>query len=160
MFNKVTFLVVVLLSILLSGCVSSIKEMVANSFPTYDETVKNWPSLGSDQSRIFLFLPKNTPAFSYCKVTLDGVDYGGMLNGTFMFVDVKKGEHILFCTKTNKPKLTLELDGGEIVYVSGLSPLAVIEDPNIHAQLKELNHAFEESLPYDEQPFTIKRRSK
>ncbi len=160
MFRKIIFLIVLVCSTCLAGCSSMLKEMVANSFPTYGETVENWPELDADHSRIFLFLPTQTPSLSYCKVTLDGVDYGGMLNGTFMFIDVEKGKHTLFCTKSNKPKLNLDLKGGEIVYINGISPLTVNAKQDIENQLGGLNHAFEEALPYDDQPFTIKRRSK
>ena len=83
-----------------------------------------------------------------------------MLQGTFMFIDVKAGEHTVYCTKTNNPKLSVSTKGGEIVYIDGISPLVIVNIEDVQSQLKGLNHAFEEALPYDDQPFTIKRRSK
>ncbi|MCW8929053.1 MAG: DUF2846 domain-containing protein [Gammaproteobacteria bacterium] len=161
MFKCSKILFVLILPVFLLGCVT-VKNMVANSFPTYDETVQNWPELDTNHSRLFLFLPdeKFLRPTSYCKVTVDGVDYGGILNGTFMFIDVTKGEHTLFCTNSNTPKLILNTKGGDIVYISGTSPLKVVDIQDIQDQLKVLNHTFDEALPYDDQPFTIKRRSK
>jgi len=170
-FRKITVIFALFCTISLSGCMNKIMNMVADSFPTYEETVNSWPELDENHSRIFLFSldrkiheiyigPFEPFSDPYCEVTLDGVEYGGMLSGTFMFIDVNVGEHTLFCTKSNTPKLTLNTKGGDIVYISGISPLKIVKIQDIQDQLKILNHAFDEALPYDEQPFTIKRRSK
>ncbi len=159
--NSLKLMPILIFMFCLNGC-STVQQMVADSFPTYDETVQNWPKLDENHSRFFLYSPngKFIDFDTYCKVTLDGVDYGGMLQGTFMFIDVKAGEHTVYCTKTNKPKLSVNTKGGEIVYIDGISPLVIVNIEDVQGQLKGLNHAFEEALPYDDQPFTIKRRSK
>ncbi len=166
MFRKIIIIFALLCTINLAGCVNMLANMVANSFPTYEETVNSWPALDKNHSRIFLFsldtklYEIHTPfSDSSCAVILDGVEYGGILSGTFMFIDVAAGEHTLFCTKSS-PKLVLNTSGGDIVYISGISPLKVVKIKDIQDQLKVLNHAFDEALPYDDQPFTIKRRSK
>lgn len=134
-------------------------HMVANSFPTYEETINSWPELDENHSRIFMFsLDQRAFEFSgsRCEIILDGVEYVGMFPGTFMFIDVVAGEHTLLCSKSD---LTLNTKGGDIVYVSQTSPLKSVKIQDIQEQLKELNHGFDEALPYDDQPFTIKRRS-
>ena len=150
---------------------SSVVEMVANTFPTYDETVKAWPTLTENQGRIVIFASKRfleLPAFSRCRsdATIDGVPYEGIMKGTFIFVDVEKGAHILSCSKTGTPNFELDIRGGEIVHVemgeseNKASPLLIIEKQAAYDKLKELNHAFDDAIPYDKQPLTIKRRKK
>jgi hypothetical protein len=152
----------------LVGCTTVI-EMVANTFPTYDETVKAWPALTENQGRIVIFSPKSIvelPTFSRCRSapTIDGIPYEGIMNGTFIFVDVKKGAHVFSCSKTGTPNFELDIRGGEIVHVemgkaeNKESPLLLVEKQAAYDKLKDLNHAFDDAIPYDKQPLTIKRR--
>lgn len=171
MFHKITLAFALFCTINLSGCMNTVMNMVADSFPTYEETVNSWPELDENHSRIVLFTldrklheiyigPYEPFSDPHCEATLDGVDYPGMFPGTFMFIDVVVGEHTLNCIKSNTLKITLNTKGGEIVYISGVSPLKVVKIQDILEQLKVLNHGFDEALPYDDQPITIKRRSK
>jgi len=171
MFRKITVIFALFCAISLSGCMNKIMNMVADSFPTYEETTNSWPELDENHSRIVLFTldrkmheihigPFEPFSDPHCEVTLDGVEYPGMFPGTFLFIDVVVGEHTLVCTKSNTPTITLNTKGGEIVYISGAAPLKVVKIQDIQDQLKVLNHGFDDPLPYDEQPITIKRRSK
>jgi len=149
---------------------STVIEMVANTFPTYDETVKAWPTLTENQGRIVIFSPKSTidllPTFSQCRSapTIDGVPYEGIINGTFIFVDVEKGVHVFSCSKTGTPNFELDIHGGEIMHFemgeaqNKASPLLIVEKQAVYDKLKDLNHAFDDAIPYDKQPLTIKRR--
>lgn len=161
--------VLFLLPFCLVGCMSMVTEMVANAFPTYDETIKSWPSLTEDQGRIVIFAPKSTidlPTLSRCRSapTIDGVPYEGIIKGTFVFVDVEKGTHVLSCSKTGTPSFELDIRGGEIVYIemgeakNNALPLIIVEQKAVYDKLKDLNHAFDDAIPYDKQPLTIKRR--
>ena len=152
----------------LVGC-TTVVEMVANTFPTYDETVKAWPTLTENQGRIVIFSPKSTfelPTFSKCSSapTIDGLLYEGLINGTFIFVDVEKGAHVFSCSKTGAPSFELDIRSGEIVHLemgkaqNKESPLLVVEKQAVYEKLKDLNHAFNDAIPYDKQPLTIKRR--
>lgn len=155
---------VLLSSVLFTGCTEMMMEMVANSFPTYDETIKSWPEVPSDQGRIVIFTPTKNPVFSYCEVTINEVDYKGMIEGTFIFVDVKKGVHALSCSNTDYPALNLNIESGDIVYVkkfksiNGKSPFIVIEESDVYENLKDVNHAFEDAIPYDKQQVVVKHR--
>lgn len=152
----------------LVGCTTVI-EMVANTFPTYDETVKDWPSLTENQGRVIIFSPKSIvelPTFSRCRSapTIDGIPYEGIINGTFIFVDVKKGTHVFSCSKTGIPNFELDIRGGEIVHVemgkaeNKEPPLLLVKKQAVYGKLKDLNHAFDDAIPCDKQPLTIKRR--
>jgi hypothetical protein len=166
MIHKYLIPILLALSVFLTGCMEMVMEMAANSFPTYDETVKNWPKLPSQQGRIVIFTPTKNPVFSYCEITIDDVDYRGMIEGTFIFVDIKTGPHALACANNSYPSLNLNIRDGEIVYIkkyksiNGSSPFIVLNQSDVYENLKEVNHAFEEALPYDAQPITIKRREK
>ena len=153
----------------LTSCMSTVVEMVANTFPTYDETVKAWPSLTENQGRIVIFSSKSIidyTIFSRCRSapTIGGVPYEGIIKGTFIFVDVEKGAHVLSCSKTGTPNIKLDIRGGEIVHVemgkaeNKASPLLLVEKQAVYDKLKDLNHAFDDAIPYDKQPLTIKRR--
>ena len=170
MFRKVTVVFALFCTISLSGCMNKVMNMVADSFPTYEETVNSWPQLEENNSRIVLFTsdrklyeiyigPFEPFSEPYCEVTIDGVDYPGRFPGTFFFIDVVAGEHTLFCKKGSTSTITLNTKGGEIVYIGGGEPLKVFKLQNIEKLLKLLNHGFDEALPYDDQPITIKRRS-
>jgi len=150
---------------------NKVMNMVADSFPTYEETISSWPPLDENRSRIVLFtLDKKLYEISigpyepfsepYCDVIIDGVDYAGRFPGTFFFIDVVAGEHELFCAKKSASKIILNTKVGEIIYIGGGAPLKIFKARDIQDQLKLLNHGFDEALPYDDQPFTIKRRSK
>lgn len=166
MIHKYLLSTLLALSVFLTGCMEMVMEMAANSFPTYDETIENWPELPPEQGRIVIFTPTKNPVFSYCEITVDDVDYRGMIEGTFIFVDMKVGAHALACANNNYPSLNLDIRDGEIVYIkkfksnNGSSPFIVIEPSDVYENLKDVNHAFEEALPYDAQPTTIKRREK
>ncbi|MDX2368837.1 MAG: hypothetical protein QNK36_10595 [Colwellia sp.] len=171
MFRKITVIFALVCTISLSGCMNAVMNMVADSFPTYEETVKNWPELDENHSRIVLFTldrelheisigPFEPFSEPYCEVTIDGVEYPGRFPGTFFFIDVVVGDHTLHCTNSSTSKITLNSKGAEIVYISGGAPLNIFKIENIQDQLKVLNHGFDEALPYDDQPITIKRRSK
>ena len=157
-------LIVLLSSVFFTGCVEMMMEMAANSFPTYDETIKSWPEIPSDQGRIVIFTPTKNPIFSYCEVTIDEVDYKGMIEGTFIFVDVKKGLHTLSCSNNDYPDLNLNIESGDIVYVkkfksiNGKSLFIIIEEHDVYENLKNVNHAFEDAIPYDKQPLIVKHR--
>jgi len=153
---------------LLVGC-TTVTEMVANTFPTYDETLKAWPALTENQGRIVFFAPKSIfelNPFSKCRSapTIDGVPYEGLLNGTFIFADVERGVHVFSCSKTGSPSFELDIHSREIVYLemgtaqNNESPLRVVEKQAVYEKLKDLNHAFNDAIPYDKQPLTIKRR--
>ena len=171
MIRKITVVFALFCTISLSGCMNKVMNMVANSFPTYEATVSSWPQLDENHSRIVFFTldrklyeifigPYEPFSEPYCDVIIDGVDYAGRFPGTFFFIDVVVGEHTIFCTKKDASKITLNTKGGEIVYIGGGAPLKIFKVQDIQDQLKLLNHGFDEALPYDDQPLTIKRRSK
>ena len=171
MLNKIIVSFLLLLTIILSGCLNMVQNMVADSFPTYQETVKSWPPLDENHSRIVLFSfdrkiyeiaigPYEPFSDPYCIVTIDRADYPGMINGTFIFIDVTAGEHNLSCTTSKSTKFKLKTKAKEVIYIGAISPLNASPIADIQEHLNVLNHAFDEALAYDEQPITIKRRSK
>ncbi|MGB1263922.1 MAG: hypothetical protein ACPG52_13520 [Cognaticolwellia sp.] len=171
MLNKIIVSFLLPLTIILSGCINKLQNMVADAFPTYQETVNGWPPLDENHSRIVLFSfdrklyeiaigPYEPFSDPNCIVTIDGADYPGMINGTFIFIDVTAGEHDLSCTSSNSTKLKLTTGAKEVVYIGAISPLKVTPLVDIQEHLTVLNHAFDDALAYDDQPITIKRRSK
>ena len=171
MLRKFTVVFTLFCTLSLSGCMNQVMNMVADSFPTYEETTNSWPKLGDNHSRIVLFTldrklyeisvgPLEPFSEPYCDVMINEADYAGRFPGTFFFIDIEAGEHTLSCMNKNTSEITLKTEGGEIIYVSGGEPLKVFKFQDIQDQLKVLNHGFDDALPYDDQPITIKRRSK
>lgn len=158
MIKKILSTTILIPTVLLAGCAEMIMETIANSFPTYHETIENWPEIPEGQGRIVLFTPTKNPAFSYCEITIDNKEYGGMLEGTFIFQDLYQGEHLLACANNNIPSLSLNIAAGETVYlkkyksVKGESPFILIEEQDVYENMKDVNHAFEAAMPYDQQP--------
>jgi len=158
MIKKTLGTLILIPTVLLAGCAEMIMESIANSFSTYDETAQNWPEIPAGQGRIVLFTPSKNPIFSYCEITIDNKEYGGMLEGTFIFQDLDQGEHLLACANNKAPSLSLDVAAGETVYlkkyksVEGKSPFILIEEQDIYENMKDVNHAFESAIPYDQQP--------
>ena len=143
-----------------------IVQAVADSFPTFEETEKSWPELGTGEARIVLFTPDRPliklPNFSFCRTALvDNYDYGGIVDGTFYFVDVPKGEHVVTCSGNDHARVSLDLDSHEIAYIqmSG-SKLELLSLSVAQERIQDLNHGFEDALPFDDQPFVRDRRDK